>query len=152
MEILDFIGSIIALFQNLQSSKTCRYGNFGWAQNAFLFDIQMPLYISGTARCAVLHSPSVSQHPENHTQCGMKLCGISKSTDRKKNNSASVHDQAKHNFPPNTSFRHIHLNHSVFLCCFNPPSYRGGKLQSPITMTKVCFHNYLYFTWGFFLT
>lgn len=87
----------------------------------------MALYISGADRPAVLRSPSVSQHPENHTQCGMKLCGISESTDRKKN-SASVHDQPKHTFPPNASFRQICFIHSVFLCCLNhSPQIRSGK-------------------------
>lgn len=130
MEILDFIASIIAQFQHLRISEPCPCGIFGWDQKAFIFDIQMPLYISAAGHCAVLRSPSLSQRPENHTQCGMKLCGISESTDRK-NQQRFCSWPRKTHFPLNASCRHIHLNRSVFLCCFNrSPSYReiwGGK-------------------------
>lgn len=137
MELLYLTGSFTTWFKHLQISKPVAMGFWLRSECISIWYPDATFYTAGASCSAVLRSPSVSQHPENHRQCSMKLCGISESTDRQKNNSASVHDQAKYNFPPNTSFRHVHFNHSIFLVCFNNFTFLKRNQRWDVTKTFV---------------
>lgn len=84
MELLYLTGSFITWFKHLQISKPVAMGFRLRSECIYIWYPDATFYMAGTSCSAVLRSPSVSQHPENHGQCSMKLCDISESTDRQK--------------------------------------------------------------------